>query len=104
MLSKLSKFTVPLASHARSMAALSPWMQPATSSFNMTKITATIGPSSEQAGPLQSCVDAGMSIMRINFSHATDEECHLRMDNLRVSKGTHERAGISMGGSNHNCR
>jgi pyruvate kinase len=55
--------------------------------LRLTKIVATIGPASEQAEPLQACVDAGIDVMRINFSHATVEEFHLRRTNLRASKG-----------------
>ena len=48
-----------------------------------TKIVATIGPASEEKAPLEACVAAGMNIMRVNFSHATVEEFHLRRNNLR---------------------
>lgn len=49
----------------------------------LAKIVATIGPASEQAPMLQAVTDAGMRIMRINFSHATYEEADLRLANLR---------------------
>jgi hypothetical protein len=48
----------------------------------LTKIVATIGPTSEQLEPLQKVVEAGMKIMRLNFSHATTEEVELRLTNL----------------------
>ena len=48
-----------------------------------TKIVATIGPASEQMPMLQHVVDAGLKIMRINFSHATYDEADLRVNNLR---------------------
>lgn len=50
--------------------------------FQLTKIVATIGPTSEQLEPLQKVVKAGMKIMRLNFSHATTEEVELRLTNL----------------------
>jgi len=57
------------------------------SKIPLAKIIATIGPASEQAPMLQSVTDAGMRIMRINFSHATYDEAELRLTNLRkVSK------------------
>jgi pyruvate kinase len=56
-------------------------------SIRLTKIVATIGPASEQAEPLQACVSAGVNVMRVNFSHATVEEFHLRRTNLRASMG-----------------
>jgi pyruvate kinase len=52
------------------------------SKIPLTKIIATIGPTSEQAGPLKECVKAGMNLMRLNFSHATPEEVELRCANL----------------------
>lgn len=52
----------------------------------LTKIVATIGPTSEQEEPLRRVVHAGMKIMRLNFSHATKEEVELRMKNLALSQ------------------
>jgi hypothetical protein len=71
----------------------------------LTKIVATIGPSSEAYPQLDQIVNAGMrvlqkfllnnlflksnycKIMRINFSHATYEEADLRVRNLKLCKG-----------------
>ncbi|CAM9980675.1 unnamed protein product, partial [Pylaiella littoralis] len=58
----------------------------------LTKIVATIGPVSEQFEPLQKVVDAGMRVMRINFSHATFEEAEMRLANLRACKGKNVKA------------
>jgi len=55
----------------------------------MTKIVATIGPTSEQLPVLQELVHAGMTVMRLNFSHATVEEVELRTGNLKACKGRH---------------
>jgi len=55
----------------------------------LTKIVATIGPTSEQLHMLQNVVRAGMCTMRLNFSHATVEEVELRMKNLKMCKGRH---------------
>jgi hypothetical protein len=54
--------------------------------FQLMKIVATIGPTSEQLEPLQKVVKAGMKIMRLNFCHATTEEVELRMKNLALSQ------------------
>ena len=54
--------------------------------FQLTKIVATIGPTSEQQEPLKKVVDAGMKIMRLNFSHATTEEVELRLKNLALAQ------------------
>jgi Pyruvate kinase, barrel domain len=50
----------------------------------LTKIVATIGPTSEQLEPLEKVVRAGMKVMRLNFSHATTEEVELRLKNLAL--------------------
>mmetsp|Transcript_23394 Transcript_23394/g.38720 ORF Transcript_23394/g.38720 Transcript_23394/m.38720 type:complete len:559 (-) Transcript_23394:623-2299(-) len=55
----------------------------------LTKIVATIGPTSEQLPVLQQVVRHGMRIMRLNFSHATVEEVELRMTNLKQCAGRH---------------
>ena len=51
----------------------------------LSKIVATIGPASEELPVLPQVVDAGMRLMRLNFSHATEEEVELRMKNLALS-------------------
>lgn len=48
----------------------------------LTKIVATIGPTSEQMPTLGHVFEGGMNIMRLNFSHATKEEVELRTTNL----------------------
>lgn len=53
----------------------------------LTKIVATIGPVSEDAVTLPLVVKAGMGVMRVNFSHATDEEVKLRLSSLKKSNG-----------------
>jgi pyruvate kinase len=55
----------------------------------LTKIVATIGPTSEQLPMLQQVVRHGMRIMRLNFSHATVEEVELRTNNLKMCAGRH---------------
>ena len=52
----------------------------------LTKIVATIGPTSEQLPEMQDLVRCGMRIMRLNFSHATIEEVELRTKNLNLCK------------------
>jgi hypothetical protein len=57
-----------------------------TNAHQLTKIVATIGPTSEQEEPLKKVVEAGMKIMRLNFSHATTDEVELRLKNLALSQ------------------
>ncbi|KAL3907666.1 MAG: hypothetical protein SGILL_008779, partial [Bacillariaceae sp.] len=59
----------------------------------LTTIVATIGPTSEQLEPLQKVVNAGMKIMRLNFSHATKEEVELRLKNLALSQDSYDFDG-----------
>mgnify|MGYP003370787831 CR=1 FL=1 len=52
-----------------------------------TKIVCTIGPASEEKEMLKSLIEAGMNVMRLNFSHGTHEE-HLDKINklLEINK------------------
>lgn len=73
--------------HARALKTTFDLIDPnslSTPPHQLTKIVATIGPTSEQLEPLQRVVQAGMKIMRLNFSHATKEEVELRMKNLAL--------------------
>ena len=54
--------------------------------LQLTKIVATIGPTSEQLEPLTEVVKNGLSVMRLNFSHATTEEVELRCTNLEAAE------------------
>lgn len=68
--------------------------------FQLTKIVATIGPTSERLEPLRGVVRAGMKVMRLNFSHATTEEVELRLKNLALCQVRAELAGrLSKGGT-----
>ncbi|KAJ1385802.1 pyruvate kinase, partial [Ochromonadaceae sp. CCMP2298] len=61
----------------------------------LTKIVATIGPASENLPTLSHVVDAGMRLMRINFSHATYEEADLRMANLNKCFGINSLSAVT---------
>ena len=65
------------------------YSNPAGGNFSMTKVVGTIGPISENYETLQACVNEGLRIMRINFSHATYEEADLRIKNLQSCRGVH---------------
>lgn len=49
-----------------------------------TKIVATIGPASDDISVLQAMVEAGMDVMRLNFSHGSHEEHLQRIKHLRL--------------------
>mmetsp|Transcript_3827 Transcript_3827/g.4636 ORF Transcript_3827/g.4636 Transcript_3827/m.4636 type:complete len:557 (+) Transcript_3827:138-1808(+) len=57
--------------------------------FTMTKLVATIGPSSDNPETLGQMVKDGLRVMRMNFSHATFEEADMRMNMLRNATGSH---------------
>ena len=84
---KLNLTALPLCT-----GAILPQVRPPVSrpfaGVNLTKIVATIGPASEDAETLPKIVEAGMNVMRLNFSHATDEEVTLRMNSLKLSAGS----------------
>jgi pyruvate kinase len=48
-----------------------------------TKIVCTIGPATESVEKLTALVEAGMNVMRLNFSHGDFKEHQNRVDNLR---------------------
>lgn len=60
-----------------------------------TKIVATIGPATESQETLTKLVDAGLNVMRLNFSHGDHAEHQNRVDNLRaVMKKTGQHIAI----------
>ncbi|AYY80439.1 pyruvate kinase PykF [Proteus vulgaris] len=60
-----------------------------------TKIVCTIGPKTESEEKLNQLLDAGMNVMRLNFSHGDYEEHDNRIKNLRnVCAKTGKKAAI----------
>ncbi|OAH56216.1 MULTISPECIES: pyruvate kinase [Bacillaceae] len=60
-----------------------------------TKIVCTIGPASESLEMLQSLMEAGMNVARLNFSHGSHEEHGARIQNIRqAAKNTGKSIGI----------
>lgn len=59
-----------------------------------TKIVCTIGPKTESEAMLTKMLDAGMNVMRLNFSHGDYEEHGRRISNLRavIAKTQHNAA------------
>ena len=48
-----------------------------------TKIVATLGPDSGQPETISRLIDAGADTFRINFSHGSQQDHKLRIDNVR---------------------
>ncbi|MGL6098147.1 MAG: pyruvate kinase PykF [Fusobacteriaceae bacterium] len=60
-----------------------------------TKIVCTIGPKTQSEEMLEKLLDAGMNVMRLNFSHGDYEEHGTRIKNMRaVMARTGKRAAI----------
>jgi len=60
--------------------------------FKNTKLVCTIGPKSESKEVMAKLVDAGMNVIRCNFSHGDHAEQGARFDTIReinAEKGTH---------------
>jgi len=57
-----------------------------------TKIVATLGPATDDPKVLESLVEAGVDVVRLNFSHGTYEEQKWRADNIRKFAEKHNRA------------
>ena len=48
-----------------------------------TKITSSIGPSSESVATLRKMIQAGVNVCRVNFSHDVGEAQGKKIDNIR---------------------
>ncbi|MCX7180965.1 MAG: pyruvate kinase, partial [Proteobacteria bacterium] len=60
-----------------------------------TKIVATLGPSSSDEAVLRRMVQAGMDIVRLNFSHGTADDHRARVALLRtITRDTGRTVGI----------
>jgi len=63
-----------------------------------TKIVCTIGPKTESEEMLTKMLDAGMNVMRLNFSHGDYAEHGQRIQNLRnVMSKTGKKSGDPAG-------
>ncbi len=51
--------------------------------FNQTKIVCTVGPAIEAPAKMEKIIEAGMDVMRFNFSHSTHAEHEKRLNTLR---------------------
>ncbi len=62
-----------------------------------TKVVCTIGPSSEKKEQLKSLIEAGMNVMRMNFSHGSYEEQGARIVNVKeLNKENNWNVGIML--------
>ncbi|MBF8222503.1 pyruvate kinase [Halomonas sp. 328] len=53
------------------------------SPLRRTKIVATLGPASDREGVLEAMIDAGVDVVRLNFSHGTAEDHRRRLQAVR---------------------
>lgn len=62
-----------------------------------TKIVATLGPATDKEGVLKRILDAGVNVVRINFSHGTEEEHLARVNMVReYAKQNNTYIGVLM--------
>lgn len=62
--------------------------------FRRTKIVATLGPATDQPGVLAQLIEAGVNVVRLNFSHGTPEQHGERVAKVREIA---ERLGFEVG-------
>jgi len=63
-----------------------------TSIQRRTKIVSTLGPSTDKPGVLEAILEAGVNVVRMNFSHGTADdhrERATRVRNIAAKLGTH---------------
>ena len=63
-----------------------------------TKIVATLGPATDDDAALDALLDAGVDVVRLNFSHGTHE---IAPPHLRSRAG---RRGAGSAGTSRSCR
>ena len=56
-----------------------------------TKIVCTLGPASSESHVIGALLDAGMSVVRLNFSHGTHEEHAANIERVREQAGRRDR-------------
>ncbi len=56
-----------------------------------TKIVATIGPATDDPKVLDEVIEAGVDVVRVNFSHGSPEEHKLRVETVRNRARAHGR-------------
>ncbi|MGP1309460.1 MAG: pyruvate kinase [Phycisphaerales bacterium] len=62
---------------------------------SLTKIIATLGPSTDEPGMLERLITAGVNVVRLNFSHGTLEEHKSRLDMARdASRKLHQPIAV----------
>ncbi|PRY71599.1 pyruvate kinase, partial [Halomonas ventosae] len=49
-----------------------------------TKIVATLGPASDRAGVLEAMLEAGVDVVRLNFSHGSPDDHRRRLERVRT--------------------
>lgn len=62
-----------------------------------TKIVATLGPASDRDGVLDELIQAGVDVVRLNFSHGSAEDHRRRLAAVRESAERHGRAVAALG-------
>ena len=58
-----------------------------------TKIVATLGPATDEKHVLDEMIQAGMDVVRVNFSHGTHEDHVTRAENVRNRARAHGHQG-----------
>ncbi|GHB07826.1 pyruvate kinase [Salinicola rhizosphaerae] len=62
-----------------------------------TKIVATLGPATDREGVLDAIIEAGVDVVRLNFSHGNPDDHRRRLQAVRESAERHGRAVAALG-------
>ncbi|MCE9681167.1 pyruvate kinase, partial [Halomonas alkalisoli] len=73
-----------------------PHSQP-RSPLRRTKIVATLGPASDRDGVLEAMIEAGVDVVRLNFSHGSPDDHRRRLERVREIAARLGRAVAALG-------
>ncbi|WP_110664860.1 pyruvate kinase [Salinicola halophilus] len=62
-----------------------------------TKIVATLGPATDRDGVLDAIIEAGVDVVRLNFSHGSADDHRRRLEAVREAAERHGRAVAALG-------
>ncbi|TDN96627.1 MULTISPECIES: pyruvate kinase [Halomonas] len=73
------------------------WTTPLHTPIRRTKIVATLGPASDREGVLEAMLEAGVDVVRLNFSHGSADDHRHRLERVRAIAERLDRSVAALG-------